>query len=140
MTPFEAGYGRPPPILPTYTPSLSIVDQVDRVLQDCTQILRLLKDNLTATQSRMKHQPYKHRSEHEFNIGDWVFLCLQPYRQISIQVRSSMKLSPRFYGPYKVLECIGPIAYRLDLPPDSEIHPVFHVSCMRKKLGEHVFP
>jgi len=47
MTPFEAVYERPPPILPTYTPGSSIVDQVDRVLQDRTQILWLLKDNLT---------------------------------------------------------------------------------------------
>jgi hypothetical protein len=117
MIPFEAVYGLPPPI----------VDQVDRFLQDRTQILRLLKDNLTTTQSRMKHQADKHRSEREFSIGDWVFLHLQPYCQISIQVRSSMKR-------------IGPVAYRLDLSPDSKIHPVFHVSCLKKKLGEHVFP
>jgi len=51
MNPFEAVYGRPPPILPTYTIGSSMVDQVDRVLRDRTQILRLLKENLTAAQS-----------------------------------------------------------------------------------------
>jgi hypothetical protein len=140
MTPFEAVYGRPPPILPTYTIGSSMVDQVDRVLRNRTQILHLLKENLTAAQSRMKHQADKHRSEREFKIGDWVFLHLQPYRQLSIQVRSSMKLSPRFYGPYKVLQRIGLVAYRLDLPSHSKIHPVFHVSCLKKKLGNQVLP
>jgi hypothetical protein len=139
MTPFEAVYGRAPPTIPTYTTGSSMVDHVDRVLHDRAQISRLLKDNLTAAQSRMKQQADKHRSEREFVVGDWVFLRLQPYRQISIQVRSSMKLSPRFYGPYKVLERIGPVAYRLQLPPDSKIHPVFHVSCLKKKLGTQVF-
>jgi hypothetical protein len=51
-----------------------------------------------------------------------------------------MKLSPRFYGPYKVLKCIGPIAYRLDLPPHSKIHIVFYVSCLKKKLGKQALP
>lgn len=70
-------------------------------------MLELLKNNLTAAQSRMKQQADKKRIEREFEVGDWVFLRLQPYKQVSVQVHASKKLSPRFYGPYKVLEQIG---------------------------------
>jgi transposase InsO family protein len=79
MTPFEAVYGRAPPIIPTYNARSSSVDELDRTLQDRTKVLRILKDHLHAAQARMKQQADKHRSEREFEVGDWVFLRLQPY-------------------------------------------------------------
>lgn len=45
-------------------------------------------------------------------------------------------MSPRLYGPYRVLEKIGIVACRFKLPPEAKMHPVFHVSCLKKKLGE----
>ena len=60
-----------------------------------------------------------------------------PYKQQSTTYKSSNKLSPRFFGPYKILERLGKVAYRLDLLAKSAIHPVFYVSCLKAKLGNH---
>ena len=67
----------------------------------------------------MKHQADSKRSEREFSVGDMVYLKLQPHIQTSVADRSNYKLSFRYYGPYKVLQQIGDVAYKLDLHPES---------------------
>jgi hypothetical protein len=68
----------------------------------------------------MKQQADQHHSERSFEVGDWVFLILQPYKQVSIKKpKKDNKLSPRYYGPYKVLQKIGTMAYKLELPVSS---------------------
>ena len=90
-------------------------------------------------QNRMKQQEDQHCSERSFDVGDWVFLRLQPYKQMSLkQAKKDNKLSPKYYGMYKVLQKIGTMAYKLELPAASRLHPVFHVSCLKKVIGENL--
>jgi len=84
----------------------------------------------------MEAQANKHRRDITFTQGYLVPLRLQPYRQKSVQGRTSQKLSKRFYGPFNILRHIGKVAYELDLPPSSKIHLVIHVSELRQYKGD----
>ncbi|XP_008239126.1 PREDICTED: uncharacterized protein LOC103337735 [Prunus mume] len=140
LTPFEVVYGQPPPRVTPYEPSTTRFANVDRSLAARDRVLTLLKSNLLMAQTRMKTQADKHRSEREFQVGDMVYLRLVPYRLQSLAAHSYHKLLPKFYGPYEILEKLGPVAYKLQLPTGCKIHPVFHVSCLKKHLGTHVTP
>lgn len=72
----------------------------------------------------MKSQADKRRSERTFEVGDFVYLKLQPYVQSSLAPRAHQKLSFRYFGPFKVIDRVGSVAYKLELPPSSSIHPV----------------
>ena len=84
------------------------------------QVLKLLKDKLNLAQNRMKQKADQHWNKRSFDVGDWVFLQLQPYKQMSFKkAKKDNKLSPNYYGPYKVLQNIGTMVYKLELPASS---------------------
>jgi hypothetical protein len=79
----------------------------------------------------MKIQVDKKRSDRVFQEGEMVLLKLQPCVQSSIVKRPCPKLAYTYFGPFKVLEKIGSVAYRLELPENSLVHPVFHLSQLK---------
>lgn len=64
-----------------------------------------------------------------------VFLKLQPFIQTSVAQRPYQKLAFRYYGPYRIIARVGAVAYKLQLPDDSKIHPVVHVSQLKCMVG-----
>lgn len=106
LSPFEVVYGHPPPRLLSYEQGTTRVQAVEDQLKTRDQITRLLKEYLEAARQRMKCLADLHRSERTFEVGDRVYLRLQPYRQHTVAMRNSLKLSPRFYGPYKIIQRI----------------------------------
>ena len=127
-TPYEIVYGQPTPVHLPYLPRESTVDTIDRSLQFREATIKLLKFHFERARNRMKQQADKSKSDRQFVIGNLVYVKLQPYRQHFVVHRSCLKLSLRFFGPYKVIKKIGLVAYKLALPLGSKIHLVFHVS------------
>jgi hypothetical protein len=80
----------------------------------------------------MKSQADKKRYDHSFVVGDSVFVKLQPYVQTMVARRSNHKLPFRYFGPYKIIRVVNPVAYELELPAGAKVHPVFHVSQLRR--------
>ena len=139
MSPFLALYGYHPPSITSSLKVSSRVQAIEDHLLHQQQVLSGLKENLAMAQNRMKQKADQHRSERNFEVGDWVFLRLQPYKKISIkQQKKNNKLSPRYYGPYQIMKKIGSVAYKLELPQTTKIHLVFHVSCLKKVIGQNI--
>jgi len=67
-------------------------------------------------------------------VGDWVYVKLQPHIQQSVARRTNQKLSYKYFGPYLVLHTVGKVAYKLQLLANGQIHPVLHVSQLKKAL------
>lgn len=139
-TPFKALYGYEPPHIPIGSPPKCSVQAVDEMLWERHQMLQQLKEKLIKAQEKMKKMADRKRTERHFQVGDWVYLKLQPYRQISIKERPNYKLSSKYYGPFEIIEKIGKVAYKLRLHNHSQIHPVFHVSQLKVKIWNGVSP
>lgn len=83
----------------------------------------------------MKADHESQRRDLEFALGDWVWVHLQYRSAVGITPQSPGKLSQCYYGPFRVLESIGTVSYRLELPSGACIHNVFHVALLKKYEG-----
>ncbi|KAH9679078.1 hypothetical protein KPL71_025968 [Citrus sinensis] len=135
MTPYQALFGRLPPTIPPYVKSSTSIQALDEILLERDKLLKSLKDNLRQAQHRMAQKADTHRREVQFSIGDKVLVKLQPYRQYTVASRSCHKLAKRYYGLFVIIARIGLVAYKLELPPASKIHLVFHVSLLKPFHG-----
>jgi transposase InsO family protein len=126
-TPFEALYGYKPPliseimVLGPESPAMDFLAQKQHMITK-------LKDNLSQAQERIKKYADQRRTKRQFQIGDMVYLKLQPFRYNAFGLHQGLKLTTKFYGPFKVLEKIGQTGYKLQLLDTTKIHLVFHVS------------
>ncbi|CAA6655588.1 unnamed protein product [Spirodela intermedia] len=111
---FLTVYGKDLPKLIKYGTSSSPLDAINQLLTERDVILKILKFNLHKAPVKMKFNTDKHRREVELEVGDL--------------------LNPRYFGPYLIMERIGPVAYKVQLPNRSAVHPVFHISQLRKTL------
>jgi hypothetical protein len=136
-SPFEIVYGRAPPKLTRWVQGEVRVGAVQQDLLERDEALRQLRNQLQRAQEKMKNQADKKRVDRSFMVGEWVFVKLRAHRQQLVVTRIHAKLAARYYGPYPILARIGAVAYKLKLPPGSKVHPVFHVSLLKKAVGNY---
>ena len=132
MATYEALYGRPcrSPICWTEVGECSITGP--DLIRDTSEKVSLIRQHLLMAQSQQKSYADVRRRPLEFEVGDHVFLKVMPKRGV-VRFGKRGKLSSRFIGPFKVLERVGTVVYRLALPPImSSVHEVFHVSMLRR--------
>lgn len=134
--PFEALYGRkcrsPLCWLEVGDRQLTRID----IIQETTDKITTIKERLKAARDRQKSYADNRRKPLEFQVGDKVLLKVSPWKG-SVRFGKKGKLSPRFIGPYEIVERIGPVAYKLKLPQElGNIHDTFHVSNFKKCLAD----
>jgi len=102
------------------------------VVQATTEKVKMIQEKMKASQSRQKSYHDKRRKDIEFQVGDHVFLRVNPVTGVGRALKCR-KLTPRFVGPFEIVEKVGVVAYQIALPPSlSNLHDVFHVSQLRK--------
>ncbi|KAG9447555.1 hypothetical protein H6P81_013683 [Aristolochia fimbriata] len=135
LTPLQVLYGRELPTMTRYILGSSSNDMVEKYMLSRDEVLVVLKHNLSQAQGLMKEIADRKRRDLQLAVDDWVYVKLQPYRQASIRLHHHHKLGRRYFGPYRVLKRIGEVAYKLELLEAARIHPVFHVSLLKKCVG-----
>ncbi|KAL4376493.1 hypothetical protein GQ457_02G033130 [Hibiscus cannabinus] len=142
MAPYEALYGRRCKTPVCWAEAGQKLLSMPDILKGTTEKVKLIGERLKVASDRQKSYVDLRRREVEYVVGDRVFLKVSPWKKV-MRFGRKWKLSPRYIGPYEIVERVGPVAYRLLLPPELErIHDVFHVSMLRNYRSDpsHVMP
>jgi hypothetical protein len=103
---------------------------------DALEKVKIIRERLKTAQSRQKSYSDTRRRDLVFNVDDWVYLKVSPMKGV-VRFGKKGKLSPRYVGPYRIVRRVGKVAYELELPLEmAMVHPVFHVSMLRKCVGD----
>ena len=132
MAPYEALYGRKcrTPLCWTELSERKVIGP--DLIRETEEKVKMIREKLKVATDRQKSYTDMKRKDIRYEVGEKVFLKVSPWKKV-MRFGKKGKLSPRFIGPYEVIEKVGPVAYRLALPPDLEkIHNVFHVSMLRR--------
>ncbi|GJU35957.1 putative reverse transcriptase domain-containing protein [Tanacetum coccineum] len=112
------------------------VSLLDQKLCKKRQIKLFKSRKIEVARSRQKSYADKRHKPLEFQVGDRVLLKVSPWKGV-VRFGKKGKLAPRYVGPFEIVECVGPVAYRLKLPQElSCVHDTFHVSNLKKCLAE----
>ncbi|GKD78516.1 putative reverse transcriptase domain-containing protein [Tanacetum coccineum] len=134
--PFEALYGQKcrSPICWTEVGEAQILGP--ELIQETTKKIIQIKQRMQAARDRQKSYADLNHKPMEFQVGDKVMLKVLPWKGV-VRFGKRGKLNPRYVGPFKVLEKVGEVAYKLELPEDlSRVHNTFHVSNLKKCYAE----
>ncbi|XP_073137715.1 uncharacterized protein [Henckelia pumila] len=135
MTPYEALYGRKcrTPLHWDEIGERAVLGP--EIVQQTVDMIAKIRDRMLTVQSRQKSYADRRRRELEFQVGDHVFLKVSPWKGV-LRFGKKGKLSPRYIGPFEILDKVGTRAYRVALPPNLEgVHNVFHISMLRKYIS-----
>ena len=132
MAPYETLYGRKcrTPLCWTELSKKKVIGP--DLIQETEEKVKMIRENLKVAIDRQKLYADMIKKGIRYEIDEKVFLKVSPWKKV-MGFEKKGKLSPRFIGPYEVIEKVGLVAYKLALPPDLEkIHNVFHVSMLRR--------
>ena len=132
MAPFEALYGRKCRSPICWSDIGETVTLGPQIIEESVQTVKLIQGHMKAAQDRQRSYADPKRRDVEFSVGEKVLLKVSPMKGVK-RFGKKGKQSPRYIGPYEILERIGKVAYRLALPTElDQVHDVFHVSQLRR--------
>nr|GFD26537.1 putative reverse transcriptase domain-containing protein [Tanacetum cinerariifolium] len=130
--PFEALYGRKcrSPVYWTKAGEAQILGP--ELIQETTKKIIQIKQKMKAARDRQKSYADKKRKPMDFQVGDKVMLKVSPWKRV-VRFGKRGKLNPRYVGPFRVLEKVGTVAYKLEIPQElSRVYNTFHLSNLKK--------